>query len=441
MKILDIIDFGNNGEGIAKDDGKVYFVPKTIVGEKVQVKVVKEKSNFCNCKLETVLTEDKKRIKPVCKYFDICGGCQLQHLGYTDQLPQKRISTQNTINKISKLNVEINDIMPSDKNYHYRNKMVFAFDKFANLCMHDESGKLFELDFCHLATMGINKILSIVGQFVKSSNLIGYDQITKKGLLRYLVVRELNDEFLITLVCTKAEVPGIKNLIKALDNNFIKYGLFINVNTSNSSLILTEKFVHICGLKNLIGQYICKNGKVIKYPISPLSFMQVNDNIKERIYDMAQETLQGTKLIIDAYSGAGLLTAILSQIADQVVGIEIVSQATKDADDLARANNITNMKNINSDCVVGIDKALNKGKCDDFAIVLDPPRKGVDQVVLEKVISLSPNKIVYISCNPATLARDLVTLTKKYKITKILPCDMFPNTSEVETFVVLEKIK
>lgn len=439
MKVLDIIDFGNNGEGIAKDNGKVYFVPKTIVGEKVEVEVIKEKSNFCNCSLQNVIYSSKDRVKPTCKYFDKCGGCQLQHLDYDNQLTVKKQTTQNTINKISKLDVELKDILSSNKDFGYRNKMVFAINANGDLCMHDDNGNLFAVDYCHLATEGINKILSTVRNFIKSSNLKGYDKKINKGTLRYLVVRELNNQFLITLVSTQRVVAHINNLQKMLDREEIKYGLFVNINNDKSSLILTENFVHIAGLKTLTGEYVCKNGKIIKYPISPLSFMQVNDYIKEQIYSMTEENLQGEKLIIDAYSGAGLLTAILSQTADRVVGIEIVKAATQDADTLAKVNNITNMININADCVVGIDKALNKGKCGNFAIVLDPPRKGADQMVLNKVLDAGPNKIIYISCNPATLARDLKILSEKYIVDKILPCDMFPNTAEIETFVVLKK--
>ncbi len=441
MKVLEIIDYGNNGEGVAKDNGKVYFVPKTIVGEKVEVEVIKEKSSFCDCKLSKVIKASKNRIEPACKYFDICGGCQLQHIDYKDQLPIKKQTTQNTINKISKLNLELKDILPSNQDYYYRNKMVFAINSAGRLCMHSEKGQLFEVDFCHLATIGINRVLSIVNTFLQTTKLKGYNQKTGQGLLRYLVIRELNEEFLITLVATKKEIPNIKILQKLLDDENIKYGLFVNINVSKSSLILTEKFVHICGKKTLTGRYVCSNGKVIKYPISPLSFMQVNDYVKERIYKLAEDNLKGEKLIIDAYSGAGLLTAILSQNADRVVGIEIVGQATQDADKLMRDNSITNMININADCMVGIDKALNKGESKDFAIVLDPPRKGADQTVLKKVLTASPNKIIYISCNPATLARDMKILSDGYEISKILPCDMFPNTAEIENFVVMTKKK
>lgn len=439
MKVLDILDYGNNGEGIAKDNGKVYFVPKTIVGEKVKAVIIKDKSNFCNCRLSKIVNASRSRILPKCKYFDKCGGCQLQHLDYKSQLEIKKKTTQNTINKISRLNIEIDDILLSDKSFGYRNKMVFAIDEKGKLCMHDDNGNLFEVDYCHLANDGINKILSIVNKFIKTTNQKGYDKLANKGLLKYLVVRQLNNQFLITMVVTQKGVPQINILQKMLDSEQITYGLFVNVNNDKSSLILTDKFIHIAGLKTLTGEYICKNGKIIKYPISPLSFMQVNNYIKEKIYAMVEEVLHGEKLIIDAYSGAGLLTAILSQISDHVVGIEMVKAATQDADKLAHDNNITNMTNINADCMVGIDKALNLAQGADFAIVLDPPRKGADQSVLMKILKAEPNKIVYISCNPATLARDLKILSDKYVVDNVLPCDMFPNTAEVETFVVMTR--
>jgi 23S rRNA (uracil1939-C5)-methyltransferase len=321
-------------------------VPKTIVGEKVEAVVIKDKSNFCNCSLSKIVNASRSRILPKCKYFDKCGGCQLQHLDYKSQLEIKKKTTQNTINKISKLNINITDILPSDSSFGYRNKMVFAIDEKGKLCMHDDNGNLFEVDHCHLANDGINKILSIVSQFIQSTQLNGYNKNLNKGFLRYLVVRQLNSQFLITLVSTKKEIPYIDNLQKMLDREKIKYGLFVNINNDKSSLILTDKFIHIAGLKTLTGEYICKNGKIIKYPISPLSFMQVNNYIKEKIYSMVEEVLHGEKLIIDAYSGAGLLTAILSQNADRVVGVEIVEQATQDANKLMKDNNITNIVSI-----------------------------------------------------------------------------------------------
>ena len=202
---------------------------------------------------------------------------------------------------------------------------------------------------------------------------------------------------------------------------------------------MTHEFTKIFGIDYIDSEYVTLSGKSIKYTISPESFLQVNNEIKELIYRRVEQELKGSKTIIDAYSGAGLMTAIAASVADQAVGIEIVKSASLDADRLKMQNNIKNMQNINSDCVVGLDKVpkslINKG----LSIILDPPRKGADQAVLNKVLDMKPDKIVYISCNPATLARDLITLNNAYDVVSITPYDMFSNTAEVECFTILKR--
>ena len=437
MKTLDIIDIGNNCEGIAKENGKVYFVPKTLVGEKVCAKVIKEKSNFCNCKLAEVKSPSVGRVIPKCEYFDVCGGCQLQHTSYENQLKIKKQTTQNTISKISKLNITLESVLPSNQEFGYRNKMVFAINKDGKICMHDIEGNLFEVKRCHIATDNINKIVTLAQKYIDDYKVQSFDKKVAKTYLRYLVIRELDNKFLITFVISNDNTKPLIKFAEVLKNNDIIFGLFANVNSKNGSLILTEKFMHIDGLKHITSEYKTQSGKAIKYPISPASFMQVNSYIKDQIYAFVEDKLKGFKFVVDAYSGAGLLTAIISQNVEQVVGIEVVEQASKDADRLKQDNNINNMKNINADCVVGLDKVQYKGKSEDFAIVLDPPRKGADQLVLQKVILAKPGKIIYISCNPATLARDLSVLAKFYEIESARAFDMFANTAEIETVVTL----
>lgn len=435
---LEIIDYGNNGEGIAKLDGKVYFVPGALKGEIANADVTKTKSNFCFCRVNKIETISPNRVKPICKYFGKCGGCNLMHISEKAQSEIKTHVTQNTINKISKLDVKLDNLVTA-KTLNYRNKMVFAFDENGYLCMHDIDNKLMPVNYCYLEEEGIEKVANIVQEFVTNNQLKGYSEKTKKGLLRYLVIRKLNDKFLITLVATKASIPNINLLVKMLQNEGLTFGLFVNLNTQNNSLILTDKFTKIFGIDYIDSEYITLSGKSIKYTISPESFLQVNNEIKEFIYRRVEQELKGSKTIIDAYSGAGLMTAIVASVADQAVGIEIVKSASLDADRLKMQNNIKNMQNINVDCVVGLDKVPNNLINKGLSIILDPPRKGADQAVLNKVVSMKPDKIIYISCNPATLARDLITLKDAYDIVSITPYDMFSNTAEVECFSILKR--
>lgn len=435
---LEIIDYGNNGEGIAKLDGKVYFVPGTLVGEIVDAEVTKTKSNFCFCRVNSIEKTSTDRVQPICKYFGKCGGCNLMHINEKAQSEIKTRVTQNTINKISKLDIRLDNLVTA-KTLNYRNKMVFAFNENCDLCMHDIDNKLMPINYCYLEEEGIEKVTNIVQKFVKNEHLMGYSNFTKKGLLRYLVIRKLNEKFLITLVATKANIPNINSLVKMLKNEGLTFGLFVNLNTQNNSLILTHEFTKIFGIDYIDSEYVTLSGKSIKYTISPESFLQVNNEIKELIYRRVEQELKDSKTIIDAYSGAGLMTAIASSIADQAVGIEIVKSASLDADRLKMQNNIKNMQNINADCAVGLNKVpknlINKG----LSIILDPPRKGADQTVLNKVLDMKADKIVYISCNPATLARDLITLNNAYDVVSITPYDMFSNTAEVECFTILKR--
>lgn len=435
---LEIIDCGSNGEGIAKVDGKVCFVDGALLGEIVDVEVTKSKANFCFCKLNKIIKASQFRQAPTCKYFGSCGGCNLMHIDYEEQKKIKRLITQNTINKISKLDLTLEDLK-SCKDIKYRNKMVYTFDESGTLCMHSKDITLMPVDYCYLQCDGIETICHVVQKYVLENKLKGYNPKTKNGLLKYLVIRKLNEQYLITIVATKSKLPNINLLIEELNKLGVVYGLFVNKNTQNNSLILTNDFTKLFGIDYIQSSFKTINGKVINYTISPGSFLQVNDEIKELIYNAVSQELKDSKTIIDAYSGAGLLTAIMSSVCDQAVGIEVVKSASQDADRLKADNNISNMYNINSDCAVGFDKIpaglINKG----LSIILDPPRKGADQAVLSKVLALNPDKIVYISCNPATLARDLVVLSGKYQVKSITPYDMFAQTSEVECLACLER--
>ena len=433
---LQIIDYGSNGEGIAKLDGKVYFVDNALKDEIVEANVTKQKSQFCFCKTTSIVKQSKYRHNPKCKYFGKCNGCNLMHIQEQERARVKKQITQNTINKISKLDLQLNDLV-SCKQYNYRNKMVFAVDTNGNLCMHDKDGSLLQVDYCHLAEDGINELCNIIESFIKKNKIVGYNKITHQGL-RYVVVRKLEEKYLIALVSTFNKIKNIELLVEELKCKGYDFGLFINVNKVKGSIILTDNFIKIYGLDYIEGEYKTLKNKVIKYPISCLSFLQVNNEIKEKIYKAVEQKLEGSKLVIDAYSGAGLMTAIVAGVAEQVVGIEIVKEAYEDAEKLKHSNNINNIYNINNDCLVGFDNVPKELIDKDTSIILDPPRKGADQLVLKKVLNISPSKILYISCNPATLARDLVILSKKYDVENITPYDMFACTSDVEVVAELK---
>ena len=437
---VDILNLGCNGEGVAKVDGTILFVPFSLPGERVRVQVINTKQKAYICKVLEVLKPNTDRVKPICPYFGKCGGCQLQHLKYESALNFKRQEVQNAITHIGKINYEVERCFPSNKQFYYRNKLALPVDvKTRSVGMfRTSSHSIVPIENCYIQEEWCKNIIDIFNTYLKTINVSIYNEETGEGLIRHLVVRQANNKLLITVVVNGDSLPNYEYLIKELDKKFDNYGLNININKTNSNIILTEKYKHIYGLQNIeIEEY------GIKYNINNASFMQVNDYIKHAIYDSVLSEIKEDDIVVDAYSGAGLLTAIISKKCKYSYGIEIIKPAVDVANSLKMCNNIPNMNNICGDTTIELPKLIKKiGK--DFLVVLDPPRKGCSKEVMATLAKVEPRKIVYISCNPSTLARDLYNfneLNKKYKITKIQPFDMFPNTKHVETLVVMEKNK
>jgi 23S rRNA (uracil1939-C5)-methyltransferase len=297
------------------------------------------------------------------------------------------------------------------------------------------SHSIVPIDNCYIQEEWCKDIIDIFNEYLKKSEVSIYDETTNKGLIRHLVVRRVNEGLLITIVVNGNDLKDSKMLVDMLKCKFVNFGLNININKTNSNIILTNDYKHIYGLQDIeVEEY------GVKYSINNASFMQVNDYIKHKIYDEVLDEISPNDIVIDAYSGAGLLTAIMSQKCKFSYGIEIVKPAVDIANSLKVCNNITNMENICGDTTIELPKLVKRLK-DKFIVVLDPPRKGCSKEVMETLARVKPEKIVYISCNPSTLARDLFNLnsfTDCYEIEKIKPFDMFPNTKHVETLAVLK---
>ncbi len=446
METLNIVDMGMDAVGIAKKDGKVYFVPFALTGEQVEVAITKDNKNFAQAKLNKVISTSKDRVEPPCPYYYECGGCNLQHATYHSSLDYKTNYVKSLLRKNSNLDIQVLPTIASDKEYGYRNKAVFNIANIQGktvVGMYCESShKTVEIKQCLLDDGFSQKLISATYQFINKHNLTGYDKRTNKGLLKGIMLRKLDDKYLIVLIAT-AKVKYIQDFVGILKNYFDNFGLFVNYNTQHTSLILTDKYEHIYGLQNIQSTFTTQQNKQIVYTISPHSFMQVNNYIKDLIYNKVAQICQDADYVVDAYSGAGLLSAILSTSARQVYGLEIVKSATQDADRLKTVNNIKNLTNINVDCAVGLPNLYQKLDNTQFYLVLDPPRKGVDPAVAQATLQVLPKKIIYISCNPATLGRDLKLLlsSQHYKVEFVQPYDMFPQTGHVEILVVLSKIE
>lgn len=457
-----VIGYGSNGEGIIKHDDSVVFVPFTVINEKVQVKILKVTSKCAYGKLITVLEESEDRIEPNCPVFKKCGGCQLQHIKYDAQLKLKEETIKRCFLKVCGLDVCVSDTVKSDNVFGYRNKLqlpVAETEQGTVIGFYAEnSHRVIPIDDCPINPTWTKDIIFSFKKFFFEFNIKGYNYQTNTGFAREIVVKQVNNSLIITLVTTSKIIKGKERLIEILKENLsYNFSLYINVNNTTSNVIFGNEFYLLFGEPEYIGEM---NG--IKYPIGVRSFMQVNTDVCKKLYSKVNEFICADKdtIVLDAYSGAGLMTALLAKDAKKAIGIEIVKEATECANDLKNKNGLQ-------------DKIINyNGKCEEImpdiipklsennskiALVLDPPRKGCDIKVIESILKCDIDRIVYVSCLPQSLARDVGILvgslkyengeikrvenyTPKYKIASIQPFDMFPQTKHIETVVCLERI-
>ncbi len=460
-EIIGIVSgIGSNSEGVIKIDNFVCFVPYALTSEKVRFKVLKVNKNIVYGKLIEVLTPAEARVRPRCAVYEKCGGCQLQHLKYSSQLKIKSKTVKDCLYKIAGIDVDVPTAVKSNFEYNYRNKLqlpIRSTDKGNKIGFFiNNSHRIVEIENCPIQEVDTYKIINILKEFIKETNSTCFNEETGEGLLRHIVIKKVEDHLIFVLVINAETLKNSDKLIELLKNNYEKFSLFINVNKINNNVVLGEKYLKIYGDDCV---FIEEFG--IKYPVYPQSFMQVNNFVKLKLYSDVLKSLNLNKntTVIDAYSGAGVMTAMLAKECNKAIGIEIVKEAVDSANILAKNNNLTDkMINYCGDCeellpkIIKEESNFNK----DVSVVLDPPRKGVEGSILSAILQAKPNKIVYVSCSPQSLARDLGILlgtlyydgkelkksenpTSLYEIAKIQPYDMFPQTKHVESVVCLKK--
>lgn len=457
--IAKIEGYGAEGEGIAHYNDTTCFVPFSICGEECEIKALKVQKSIAFCKLIDVKEKSPERQTPACEVFGKCGGCQLQHLSYDEQLKLKRKKVEDCFRKIAHIDVKVDSTIPSQNIYKYRNKLQLPLRSEDGIkkigFFRGNTHSVIDINSCPLHDDFCSEIIAIVRQWSQAENVPFYNEKDKTGQLKHLVVRAIGDEYLITLVSKSKKINGVNRLIEALLSKFQHFSLLLNINEIDNNVVLSDNFIVLYGSGK-----IKINERGIKYYIGAYSFMQINEAQKQKLYDDAIKSCELDKntIVIDGYSGAGVLTAMLSKQSKKAYGIEIISEAVESAKELAKLNGISNMYPILGDCAVELPKILEieKNNAEKVVLVLDPPRKGVDNNVLTSVLKTLPDRVVYISCNPSTLARDVAILTDnlvfsgselknnpnpipKYKIQSITPYDMFPQTKHVETLVVLSK--
>lgn len=441
--IVDIIDNGYEGEGIAKIDNFTIFISGAIKGEKVKILIVKVTSSHAFGKiLEIIKISESRNANIDCDTYKRCGGCNLRHIKYKDTLKLKRNIVQNLVNKTLKTKIEVKDTIGMENPYNYRNKAQYPIGVnkdgkaiigvFAN-----RTHEVIEFDNCFIQNKESQEIAKFICDFVNQKNISVYNEKIGKGILRHIVIKIglKTDEIMCILVINGKNFKEEKELVDDLVSKFPKIKTIVkNINTKNTNVILGNENVNLYG-----DGYICDKLGDYTFKISPLSFYQINPVQTEKLYNLAIEgaSLTGKEIVFDLYCGIGTIGIYMAKHAKKVYGIEIVEQAIEDAKENCKINNTENAEYYAGDTQkLLIDLIKNKDIKTDV-IVVDPPRKGLDNVTIENIINIKPKKVIYISCNPATLTRDLSKLEETYDIKSIQPVDMFPFTSHCEVVTTL----
>jgi 23S rRNA (uracil1939-C5)-methyltransferase len=443
---LEISDLAYGGTSVAKVDGLVVLIRGGIPGDVVKAEITKKKSNYAEAKIIQITKESELRTKPVCSHFGLCGGCTWQDLKYEEQLKFKTKQVNESLKHIAGLSdPPVQDAIAGEDIFYYRNKMEYAFlphpDKKLILGLHPRGrfDQVFDLKECFLQSKTANGILDVVRQFAKEKNLTAYENKNQSGLLRFLVIKEGKNTnmTMVNLVTYKGDFLSQDELCNTLLSNFPSVKSIVrNINSRLAQIAIGEEEELLCGERTIIetlGQFT--------FEISSNSFFQTNSKQAEKLYQVVlnMAELQGDEEVLDLYCGNGTISIFLSQVAKKVIGVESVEESVQNARRNAGLNDISNCEFICGEAKKVLKNFESEKKIFPVAVV-DPPRAGLHPDVIKSLLNLKPSKIVYVSCNPTTLARDLKTFCEKdYELENVQPVDMFPHTYHIESVVKLVK--
>lgn len=445
MYVVDIVDIGQGGVGIGKFEGFTVFVDGGLVKDKIKVKITKSKKNYAVGDIVEIIEPSPYRVERKCsKELKDCGGCQIQELDYQEQLNIKTNEVKQVISRIGKLeDVVVHPALGMEEPFRYRNKAQFPIQKvdgspvigFYKKKSHD----IIPTDQCIIQHDVNDKIIKIIKTYIRAYKVSVYDEKTHTGVLRHLVTKVgfTSKEVMVVLVANGRKLPYLNELASVLKENIPGFKtLVVNVNREKTNVILGNENRVIYGdgkINDNIGDLV--------FEISPLSFFQVNPVQTEVLYNKALEyaALGENDTVFDIYCGIGTISLFLAQRAKKVYGIEIVEEAIKDAKRNAEINNLDNVEFYVGKAEDVVPKMYKQGKRANV-VVVDPPRKGCDEKVLDTIVSMQPDRVVYVSCNPSTLARDLAYLNEKgYKSLEVQPVDMFPHSVHIENVALIVK--
>ncbi len=443
--IIDITGLGFEGEGVGRIENFTIFVEGALLGEQVRIKIVKVNKDFAFGKLIEILAEAEERVQPECSVYKKCGGCQFQHLSYGGQLEFKRTRVEDCLTRIGKLkNVLVNETLGMEgSQLRYRNKVQLPIgEKLGEPIIGfyaPRSHEIIDMETCLIQDEIADQAAKLLKEWIRDFKISIYNEENRRGFLRHLMVRKgfNTGEVMIVIVTNEEEFLYRKELIELILANLIGVKSIIqNINTKNTNVVLGERCITLWG-----SDVICDYIGAYKFKISPLSFFQINPKQTEVLYNKVLEyaSLTGQETVFDAYCGTGTIAIFVAQKAKKVYGVEIVPQAIENAWENAKDNSIENVEFIVGKSEEVIPELIAKGIKADVVIV-DPPRKGCEKILLEEISKIQPRTIVYVSCNPSTLARDLGILKEYgYEAVEVQPVDMFPETAHVETVVKIEK--
>jgi len=455
---IQVLDAGAKGVSVAKaPDGKVIFIPNVVPGDVVDVQTFKKRKAYYEGKAVKFHELSDYRVEPVCQHFGVCGGCKWQNMRYSQQLAFKQNEVKNHLQRIGKIELpEFEDILGSEKQFFYRNKMEFSFSN-SRWLTEQEIGstedlgnrnalgfhipkmwdKILDINKCHLQEDPSNAIRNEIRAFANEHNLAFFNPREHSGLLRTVMIRTVSTGEIMVLIQFFEEDKENRELI--LDHLYEKFpqitSLQYVVNGKANDTIYDQDVILYKGRN-----YILEEMEGLKFSINAKSFYQTNSDQAYELYKITREFagLTGNETVYDLYTGTGTIAQFVSKKAKKVIGVESVPEAIIDAKANAERNNITNCEFFVGDMKVVFNEAFiaQHGKPD--VIITDPPRDGMHKDVVEQIMKIAPEKVVYVSCNSATQARDLALMDEKYKVTRVRPVDMFPQTHHVENVVLLE---
>ena len=438
---IEIHSLGSTAEGVGRFKDFTVFVPYTLPGEKVEVLIEEVKKSYAKGRALQVLRKSGDRIEPKCAIYDTCGGCQLQHLSYTAQLKVKRQQVIDAVTRIGKQSdVPVHPTLGAAGPWNYRNKMQFPIGRSKGRtiigCFAQGSHDIIDTKNCYIQKECNNDVVNAMREIVDKLGIPVYNEDRHTGILRHVIGRVgQNGECMVVLVTAVKDLQRSKDIVRMLRERLPKLvSVQQNVQTYRNNVIMGRDTKLLWGKPTILDRL-----GSLTFHISPRSFFQVNTDQAEVLYGKALEyaNLTGKETVIDAYCGTGTITLFLAQKARKVYGIEIVKPAILDAEKNARDNHVKNAEFIVGDATVVMPRLYKQGVHADV-IVVDPPRAGCTPTVLETFANMKPKRIVYVSCNPASLARDIAILDGMgYKAQKIQPVDMFPHTSHVESIALI----